>query len=371
MNSAADDVLAAVRALAPEVAGRASETEQQRRVPLDLVDRMADAGVFRLAVPAELGGIEAHPAAQVEVLEELARADGSAGWIAMIGAVTGVFGAYLPEPAAKEIYGADPKVVTGGVFSPIGRATRDGDGWRATGRWPFASGSQHCQWLLGGCVAGDEVVGLLFPASEVDIVDTWNVSGLKGTGSHDMAVTDVWVPAERSLPLLTMAPVRGGSLYRFPFFGLLALGIGAVSMGIARRSIDEMVALSSTGGRRAAQRSAVQEAIAQAEASLGAARAGVLDQVGRAWAEAASAGEVPLDRRARLRIAITHAARTSAEITRAMYDVAGGAAIYDSSPLQRCFRDAHVATQHVMVGSPTYAMAGRVLLGLDDEGAQL
>lgn len=371
MTADALAVLDAARGLAPSIQDRAAEIEQGRRLPLDLVDQMATAGCFRLALPADLGGIEAHPARQVEVIEELARADGSVGWVAMIGSVTAVFGAYLPESSAKEIYATDPDVVTGGVFAPIGRATREGDGWRATGRWPFASGSQHCRWLLGGCVADDQVIGLLFNADDVEIIDTWTVSGLRGTGSHDMAVDNVWVPDDRSLPVLTMAPQRGGTLYRFPFFGLLALGIGAVSLGIARRSIDEMIALSATGGRRAAKRSAVQGAVARAEAQLGAVRSGVMDQVHRAWDEAEAGGEVPVERRARLRAAITHAARASADITRSMYDIGGGASLYDSNPLQRCFRDAHVATQHIMVGTPTFEMAGRVLLGLDTDTSQL
>lgn len=377
VTTGADALLTAALALAPEIAERAAETEQARRLAPDLVARMASSGLFRQALPEALGGVEAHPADQVEVIEALARADGSAGWVLMIGAVTAVLGAFLPDAAAKEIYGTDPDVVTGGVFAPLGRATRDGEGWRVSGRWPFASGSQHCQWLLGGCLAKgaedaeDKVIGLVFPAHEVEIVDTWSVAGLRGTGSHDMVVADAWVPDERALPVLTMTPVRGGSLYRFPFFGLLALGIGSVSLGIARRSIDEMEALTQSGGRRAAKRSAVQGAVARAEAQLGAVRAGVLEQVHAAWSEAEAGGAVPVERRARLRIALTLAARTCAEITRDMYDLAGGASLYDSSPLQRCFRDAHAVTQHIMVGLPTFELAGRVLLGLDTDTSQL
>lgn len=360
----------ALGALLAEISDRAAETESARRVAPDLVGRMAEAGCFRLALPAELGGVEAHPADLLEIIEALAAADGSAGWVAMIGSVTAVFGAYLPDAAAEEIYG-DDQVVTGGVFAPMGRAERDGEGWRVNGRWPFASGSQHCRWLLGGCVAGEELIGVMLDAADVEIVDTWNVSGLRGTGSHDMAVTDAWVPAERALPLLALSPVRGGPLYRFPLFGLLALGIGAVSLGLARRSVDELTALTSGGGRRAARRSSVQAAVAETEARLTAVRAGVLHEIDRAWEEAAAGGDVAVDTRARLRASLVLAARTAADVTRTMYDVGGGASLYDSSPLQRCFRDAHAATQHIMVGTPVYELAGRVLLGVDTDTSQL
>lgn len=365
-----EDVLGAVRALGPDIANRAAEVEQARRVPGELVDALVAAGAFRLAVPAELGGVEAHPRQLLEVIEEVARADGSVGWVTMIGAVTGVMAAYLPEAAAKEVYG-DPGVITGGVFAPIGSAAAADGGWVATGRWPFASGCEHSHWLLGGCVAGDEVLGLLFPRADVEIIDTWDVSGLRGTGSHDMAVAGAFVPDERALRVLTMEPLRGGPLYRFPFFGLLALGIGAVSLGIARRSIDELVALASGAGRRSAKRSAVQAQVARAEASLRSARALVLAEIDAAWQLAERDGAVPIRSRALLRLALTNAARVGAEVTREMYDAGGGASLYAASPLQRCFRDAHAATQHVMVGAQIYELAGRVLLGVETDTSQL
>ena len=366
-----DETLAAVRAMGPSIGTRASEVEQGRRVPADVIDDLVGAGVFRLAIPASLGGIEAHPQQLVEVIEELARADGSVGWVAMIGAVTGMLGAYLPEAAAKEIYG-DAGVITGGVFAPLGTAVAaDGGGWVANGRWPFASGSQHSHWLLGGCIADADALALLFDARDVEILDTWHVSGLRGTASHDMTVTDVFVPEERVLRVATMEPARGGPLYQFPFFGLLALGIAAVPLGIARRSIDELVALAGGGGRRSAKRSSVQGQVARAEAALRGARALLASEVAAAWSAAERDGAVPIRARALLRLACTNAARVSAEVTREMYDAGGGASLYDSSPLQRCFRDAHAATQHMMVAPPTYELVGRVLLGVDTDTSQL
>src|SRR3954462_5524908 len=148
------DVAGAARAPAGAAAEGAADTEVRRRLPADLVAAMADAGVYRLLVPEAVGGLEVHPAVLVEVVEALARGDGAAGWGAAICSTSGLLGGYLPEAAAREIY-ADPRVVTGGVFAPRGRAVPDGDGFRVSGRWPFASGCQDCTWLMGGCVVDD------------------------------------------------------------------------------------------------------------------------------------------------------------------------------------------------------------------------
>ena len=382
--------VAAARSLAPRISGAATATERDRRVAPELVRAIADQGLFRLLVPRSVGGLEADPATMIGAIETIARADGSAGWCLMIGATSGVLAAYLDAAGAREIYGADAGAITGGVFHPRGRAVVEDGGYRVTGRWPFASGCQHCTWLLGGCLvfaAADdprprsradgrpEMRLLVFPAAEVEVIDTWNVSGLRGTGSHDIAVRSAYVPRDRSA-WFGDAPVHPGRLYSFPVYGLLALGIAAVGLGIARGAIDDLVALAGgkipTGARRPlAERSAIQTQVAQAEALVGGARALLLDTVGAAWS-AVSAGEpMTLERRARLRLAATHAVREAARAVDLMYEAGGGTAIYDESSLQRRFRDVHVATQHVMVAPPTLELVGRVLLGLETDTEML
>jgi len=369
-----------VRLLLPRIVDAAPAIEQQRRVPPGLTAELTRAGVFRMLVPRELGGLETHPATMVEVLEEIARADGSAGWVTMIGATTGLIGAYLPEVAARQIF-ADPDVVTGGVFHPRGRAVVTDGGYRVTGRWPLASGCEHCSWLLGGCIVFDgdqprlrdggapEARMMIFPAPQAAIHDTWNVSGLRGTGSHDIAVEDLFVPHERSVWFSTDVPQRGGPLYAFPVFGLLALGIAGVSLGIARGALDDLAALAgskvATGSRRPlAERGATQSTFAQATTRLGAARALVREVVRETWERASTGEPISLEQRARLRAAATHAVREAARVVDAMYEAGGATAIYAEHPLQRRFRDVHVATQHVLVAQPTWELAGRVLLGL-------
>jgi alkylation response protein AidB-like acyl-CoA dehydrogenase len=341
-----------------------------------------------LLVPRELGGLELEPLAALDVLEEVAAADGSAGWTVMIGATTGVVAAYLPDDAAREIWGRDPDVVTGGVFHPRGRATVVDGGYRVTGRWPLASGCEHCTWLLGGCVlleggtprlradGAPDVRMTIFPASDARVIDTWDVSGMRGTGSHDIAVEDLFVPHARSVWFSTDAPRRGGALYAFPVFGLLALGIAAVALGIARGAVADLARLAhdkvATGGRRkVAERAATQAEVARAEALVGASRAYVRETVRDAWDAARGGGPISLEDRARLRLAATNAVRSAAAAVDLMYEAGGASAIYAQSTLQRRFRDVHVATQHVLVAPPTYELAGRVLLGVPGDTEML
>jgi alkylation response protein AidB-like acyl-CoA dehydrogenase len=256
------------------------------------------------------------------------------------------------------------------------------------GRWAFASGSQHCAWLMGGCLvqgpggtegSGDGVPDarvLLLPAGEVEIIDTWTVAGLCGTGSHDMVVTDAFVPASRAVALTSDAPRQPGALYAFPLFGLLAVGIAAVALGLGRAAIDELTDLAGvkvpTGSRRRlAQRGAVQSEVAQAEARLRSGRAFLLDAVGAAWTSACAGDTISLEQRALLRAAATHATREAAATVDLAYEAGGGTSIYASSPLQRHFRDVHVVTQHTMVAPPTYELAGRVLLGIPTDTSLL
>ncbi|OJT22428.1 hydrolase [Archangium sp. Cb G35] len=376
-NSAA--VLATVRQLTPRIAARSEEIETARRLPADLARELAQAGLFRMVVPEAYGGLELHPAAVVEAVETLSRADGSTGWCVMIGALTAMCSAWLPEQQARAIYA--PDVITGGVAAPMGRAELVEGGYRVTGRWAWASGSQNCHWLVGGAVVTKdgapqmrgpvpEVRLFLFPSSDVTLHDTWHASGLCGTGSGDMEVRDVFVPADRSMSLITERPSIARPLYAFPAFGLLAVGIPAVALGIARRAIDELTALAhqkklmAHGGQLLAKRAAVQEAVAEAEATLRAARAFLLETVNTTF-EAATRGEVTVKHRAELRLSYTHAMRSAARVVDRMYDAAGGTAVYRASPLQRCLRDIHVATQHAMVAPSTLELIGSVLLGVE------
>jgi alkylation response protein AidB-like acyl-CoA dehydrogenase len=386
-SPAADALLEGVRALVPALRERASETERNRRVAPDLVRGLANAGAFRMCVPRLLGGGEVDVATLLDVIETVARADGSAGWIVMIGATSGLVSGYMPIEAARAIYGpAD--TITGGVFAPRGKAVKVDGGYRASGRWAFGSGSEHCRWLLGGCIVIEDgkpvLLGrgvpdsrmMLFPAEDVRILDTWDVSGLRGTGSHDFEVADVFVPAERAVSLVLDRPRADGPLFRFPVFGLLALGIAAVATGIARTAIDELVQLAGgkmpIGSKRTlAERGVIQTQVAQAVAALESSRAWLRATVAEASEAASTTGVISVAQRAGLRLAATEATMRSVRAVDLMYEAAGGSAIYAASPLQRCFRDVHVVTQHAMVAPATYELTGRLFLGLETDAAML
>ena len=389
MSGATDahPLLDAVGRLAPALRTRADETERARRLSLDLVEGMAGAGVFRMCVPRSVGGGEVEPAMLVRVLERLAEADGAAGWCAMIGATSGLIGGYLSADEARTIYG-DPRGVAGGVYAPSGKAVPVDGGYRVSGRWAFASGAEHCTWLMGGSVivengaprllpnGAPDAPLMLFPAADVEVIDTWTVSGLRGTGSHDIGVRDILVPADRAVSLVRDRPRERGPLYAFPVFGLLALGIAAVALGIARRAIDELVQLAGgktpTGSRRIlADRQVVQVQASEAEALVRSGRALLFDAIGAAWDEARRDGAIGTQARLGARLAATNATLSAAKAVDLMYTAGGGTAVYATSPLQRCFRDIHVVTQHLMVAPATYELTGRVLLGLETDTSQL
>ncbi len=381
-------VLAATQALLPTIRAHTEAIERDCRLPQSLVDAMANAGVFRMLIPAVFGGDEVDVATMIAVIEEVATVDGAAAWCVMTAGSSGVISAYLDSDVAQEIYGSTPSVVTGGVFAPRGTAAVVQDGYRVTGRWPFGSGCEHSDWLLCNSVIVEDGTPrslpngmpdtrmMTFPAADCEIIRTWSVSGLRGTGSHDIAVTDLLVPHGRSVSLITDRPQQPGPLYAFPVFGLLALGIAGVAIGMARGAIDALVDLANTktptGSRRKlSARAMIQTQVAQAEAVLRAARAFLFDTVANVWHTAAAGDTISLEQRTLLRLAATHATTSATQAIDLMYHAGGGTSIYTSSPLERYFRDMHTVTQHIMVAQPTYEVTGRLLLGLQTDTSML
>jgi alkylation response protein AidB-like acyl-CoA dehydrogenase len=380
-------VLAAARVLGPSIAERSAEIEQLRTLPLDLVDQIRPTQAFRQYVPAELGGPSVSAWEGLEVIEEYAYHDGSVGWSVAISSTSSLMASYLPEEWGQLIFG-DPRSITGGFVAPAGRAVPVDGGLLVSGTWQWGSGTRHCTWIGGGCTLVDEdgrrsprADGLAFPyvffdTDDVEFLDTWHVSGLAGTGSLDYTVTDAFVPEGRWVEIGVSEPTRENPFSMFSLYGLLALGIAATAVGIGRRAIDELVELAVSkrpqgSSRPLSERSTIQADTAIAEAKLISAWGFVADTVGSSW-EVALAGGQPSDEQKRLlRLAATYATQTSAEVTELMYKAAGGAAVYKTSAIQRCFRDVFVATQHAMVAPRTYEVAGRMRLGLETSTGQL
>ncbi|WP_310496139.1 acyl-CoA dehydrogenase family protein [Sandarakinorhabdus sp.] len=379
--------LAEAARLAPIIAARAADTESQRRLPADLAAMIAEAGLFRMLVPKAYGGGEVTPSEMFAALETLGAADAATGWCAMIAGTTALVSAWLPQDHAAEVFG-DPAAITGGVFAPMGKAVVDGDDYIVSGRWSWASGSANCQWLLGGALIFEDGQLRMLPngapdhrmmimrSEDVELIDTWDAMGMRGTGSGDMAASNVRVPRSRTVSFMADTPRAPGSLYAFAPFALLAIGIAAVASGNALAAIADFQALATAkkaagSSRTLAERGTVQADFAQASTNLAAARALVLAQLAAAERQLAMGEALDIPHRARLRAAATHLVHTAADVTSRIYTLAGGTAVYASHPLGRRFRDAHVATQHVMTAPPTWELTGRVLLGLPTDDGML
>jgi len=370
--------LARARAAAATLAPMAASIEAARRMTPEAVRALLDSGACKLLVPRALGGAEASMATLLAVIEQLAHADGSAGWCAMIAATAGLMGAYLEPATAREIFAADDAIACA-VFATIGHAAPVDGGYRVRGRWPFASGCEHAPWRMAGVLVDGAAPGttlhVVFRADETRVIDTWDASGLRGTGSHDLAVDDRVVPAARAFSLF--APPRvDAPLYRVPFFGVLAASVAAVGVGIARAAIDALYELARSPQpnglpRTLAHREVVQLEVARAEGELRAARAGLREAAEAVEHEVATRGAAGLHARAHLRIAAVHAVTGAAAAVDRVYALGGGGALRATSPLQRHFRDVHAVTQHAVVSSGTASYAARVLLGLELNPAAL
>jgi alkylation response protein AidB-like acyl-CoA dehydrogenase len=374
------------RSLAAEFAQRSAEIETARRLPPDIARQMGAAGFYRLFIAERSGGLEVTPSVAAQVVEALAEGDAACGWIAFIGATTGLALARMSDAAIREVL-ATPETLIAGVFAASGKAVKVDGGFRVNGRWQWGSGSTNADWVGGGCALiedGKLVTNsaglprnhmLLFRAADVQSLDTWHTSGLRGTGSTDFAVHDLFVPEARASGyLIKELPDR--PLFRFPQFALLAHGVAAVAMGIARASIRELIRLAADKKRYGtsmtlANRPHAQMEVARAEAQLRSARALFYETIDAAWSLALEGASAPLEVRRDMRLATTHAMQTSIQVVNAMYTLAGGSAVYDSSPLQRQLRDVHVASQHIMVSSNTLETIGQMLLGVEANTATL
>lgn len=369
-------LVAAARAVGPIVREYADQAEADRRLPRPVVDALVAAGLTRMCVPGVYGGPEVDPMTMVDAVAGVAEADGAAGWCTMIATTTSSMASLLEPEFARHVY-TDPHVVTGGTFAPNGRGERVDGGHVVTGHWGWGSGGSHCQWMLGGTrTDGGEFHLMYVPAGDVELLDTWYSSGLRGTGSGDFRFDAVFVPDGHSVQPFAAHWHVDCPLARFPNFNLLAAGVAATTLGIARRAIDELVALAlgktpQFSSRSLAESSLAQLDLARAEAALGAARAFLLDELDRSWQLVLAGSRVDDARRARVRIAAAHAAAEAARAVDLAYHLGGGSSVFTDNPLQRCFRDVHTATQHLMVQPRVVETAGKVLLGVEVDTSML
>lgn len=373
-------VLERARSLTPLVSERAAECEAARRLVDEVFDAIHEAGLTRLLLHESLGGLGMDPITTFEAIEAVSAADGSAGWVSMI-LNGGLMASWLDPVEAAAITSGEDFLLTG-MFAPMGQARPDGDGYRVTGRWPFNSGSVHANWTLGGVMMMDGDAprvrddGMpdwrfaIFPAAEAEILDTWDAAGLRATASHDVRVDDILVPDSRFIAPMFDQPRQPGPWASFPFFTQLACPISAVPMGIARRALDEAVTLARTKSRSMGtpmiQATDVQNDLLRSEAQLRAARAFVLDAFSSAWQTAEDGDPLSVDQRLSIRLAATNACQVAVEVVDRCFRIGGGGALYDRSPLQRCWRDVHAASHHIFFSDDHLRDYGGVWLGLRD-----
>ena len=376
MTNGDDDIEVTTRRIADAARNMWSEIDSARRLPDELVQVLRDSGLLRAGAPTEVGGLELPPQVGLRAAEELARGDASTGWCVGIGITSTLLVAYLPSSSRDQLFG-DGRGLAAGVWAPRGKGRSVDGGVVVSGRWAFCSGICHADVMFAGCMVDEGSVPsvVALPTGDLRLLDNWHTLGLRGTGSHDTVADEVFVPADRVVSIFD-GPVVDRPLYRFPPFGFFALSVAAPALGNARAAIDDLVELA--GGKKGlgstrtlAERAATQSAVATAESALSAASALYYQAIDDAWRASQTAEPVSVELRNRLRLAATHAMRTSADVVRTMYDLAGGSAIYDDSPLQRRFRDAFTATAHFQVNEASRELPGRILLGQRADASML
>jgi indole-3-acetate monooxygenase len=380
-------ILHAAIGLVGQIRAASEEIEEGRRIVPRIAAAMKDAGVFGMPMPRAWGGPELDPLTQFRVIEALAMADASVGWCAMIGCDGGYVTAFLDDAVGRAMY-PDLGVATAGAATTTGQASRVPGGYRISGRFPFLSGCQHCEWAWLGCLVIEDGAPRLdangvpetrqcfLRLSQCEILDTWHTTGLRGTGSNDVAVRDVFVEEEQSFSFQDQGLVkRAEPLYAFPFM-FVAKG-AAPALGIARSTIDAFVeSAAGKPARRYTMGAAieapmamrddvfVQEAVGRAETLLAAARAYYFDVMGDLWGTLLD-GNQPSERQVALFTSTyTHVVGVCVGVVQLICKAAGGAAVYQKGPFDRCLRDVLTMNQHVVGTLRTYEMAGRLLLGL-------
>ncbi len=382
-----DALLEKVQAIAPTIRRYAQEAEQARRLSRPVVDAMEQAGLYRMARAKAFGGLELDPVSMFQVVEEVARHDSAAGWNLQLSLVVDLVLAWLPDEGAAEILEGHPEVTCGTCFALTGgRATPVAGGYRVSGQWSFVSGAHNARWFafLPRLMDGDEPrlnaqgvpmnVWAFVPADKARILDTWHTMGMRGTGSHDVAVSDIFVPEQHTAPLAPLerpGTAYQGPLYRLTIWPAVAL-LAPPALGVARAAIDDFLELARTKtpsytGSLLGARQVVQRQVAQAEAALGAGRAYLYDTFRQIWQAAAQGAEITVERKMQMQLATTYATEAAAKAVDLIHAAAGTSAIRNEYRFQQYFRDVHTMTQHAYSSASRYESVGALMLGVESD----
>jgi indole-3-acetate monooxygenase len=372
--------LDAARKLVPMIRSCADQIEADRELPRPLFEALADAGLFLLALPRALGGAEIDLPTYVQVLEEIGKADASTGWIVNQCAIFATYAARMPRDIARSIWIDTPRSIVANTPLPTAQAIVVPGGYRVTGRQGFSTGCRHAAWLAARAQVLEngqlrlkdgqpEQRYLFVPAAEAELLDTWHVRGMRGTGTYHFAVRDVFVPAERTVLQADAPLLETGPLFQIPRTLLFGSGDAAVALGLTRSCLDAFIELAGAKTPRAMQATLrdqplVQAAVGQGEAHLRSGWAFLNQAVRELWTEATSTGATTQEQRAILRLAATHAIRLAVQVVDTVYNAAGVTAIYEGNLMQRLFQDIHVISQHLQARQSHYELVGQHWLGL-------
>ncbi|MGD9604355.1 MAG: acyl-CoA dehydrogenase family protein [Gammaproteobacteria bacterium] len=369
-------LLAAVEAIRPVLTAEVQASEDGRTLSADAVTALREAGMFALKVPRELGGIEADFVTQMDVFEALAYIDGAIGWTAFIGCGATTMTAYVPAAGIERMW-TGGRIPTAAVVVMPGRALRVAGGYRVDGRWSWASGIRHAEWvgvhvLVERADAAPDSRLAFLPIAEVELHDNWHVAGLKGTGSCDFSIHDRFVPADLTFDLRALVPLRGGPMYRVGLPGLVAHELGGFALGVATRALDEIREQARnkkrgyTSRTTIADRGVFRRMLGESDLRLRAVRALLAQVYTRAW-HSASAGEaVDVTQQLDMRGAVAFAVHTAVDVAQQAFRYGGGTALHLDNPLQRCVRDLDGASVHLFSTDAIYEELGRKLLGAED-----
>lgn len=373
----APPLLAGIKALEPKIRAAADRIEVDRCLPDELIDDLRTTGLFRATWPRSMGGLELDPLTLLEVLEEMSRIDGSVGWVGAFAAISGLLAAHV-EPKAREELFSSPDAVSAGSYGPMGRAERVEGGYLVKGTWGFGSGCRHAEVLSAGCfvtVNGEinrnaegapEYRVMMFPKTGAKIdLDSWRVAGMRGTGSHDYVLDNLFVPERHSFDDLD-PPHHDGPLYAF--HGLFLFSHLPVPLGLARAAIDYIYELGQTkqdiaGTGLLKDNGAAHEAVAIAEAQLRSVRAWTFEVIGEIWQTLLRGEKLSPIQRSYFRLVQTHTTRVCREVVLDMHELAASSAIKQGSPIDRIMRDTLTAAAHRIVQTRMYRPSGKILFG--------
>jgi alkylation response protein AidB-like acyl-CoA dehydrogenase len=367
-------LLDAVDGVGGLVAARADEAEAAGTLSAAAVQALDESGLFALKLPEILGGAEADPVTQIEVIERMAHLDASTAWCLMVGATTiALPAAFLPDEALALLLTQGRMPRAAGVFMPTGRAIEAAGGFRVTGRWAYASGIRHAQWLSATArvVRGGEEVAerrsIVFPTEAARIHDNWQVAGLRGTGSCDFSVEDLFVPEAFTWNVETARPRRGGPLYRLGFPAFVANEHAAFALGVGGRALEAIVALARSKARGVrpslvGARATFHRYVGESELRLRAARALTLAVFEEAWSMVSDGRPLPIRLQAETRSTAVHATEVALDVVTRAFRYGGGAALYQANVLQRCLRDMNAGAQHLIVSDTAYENLGQIAL---------